>query len=162
MKTSATPKSKCAYLGHYLSGSGHHQGPSRPVRPIVGSAPAHCSSARRLRCRGQGVGGAGARGGGHADNSRSNVTVLDKCYARYVPVAHNDDARGCGRYEGRGRMFLRVCLVHWPRFVSSSDDVSYADHRRLPVHWSDDGSGVRVSHDGWPGGRVPLHLCTTR
>ena len=63
---------------------------------------------------------------------------------------------------GRGRMFLRVCLVHWPRFVSSSDGVSYADHRRLPVHWSDDGSGVRVSHDGWPGGRVPLHLCTTR
>ena len=48
--------------------------------------------------------------------------------------------------------------MHWPFSVSSSDAMSLADLRRLPIHRTADGSGVGVSHDGWPGGHTSVHV----
>ena len=82
--------------GHRVAGPGHHQGSKGPARTIIGPAPPHGRSALVPPARASDVGSAGARGGGHADNARSDVTVYEQQRARDASVADDHHAQRSG------------------------------------------------------------------
>ena len=85
-----------ARLGHCLTGPGNRQGSTGPVRVVAGFASAHERVAVGIRDGGPGVGRAGARGGGHADDSRSDVAVHEQHHTRGAAVVDYHDAPGPG------------------------------------------------------------------